>query len=228
MTHTMPRNPTASRRGWRWTVLAAIVGFTASSLLSSLLHLPRGLFLLGYGVLTSAFVAAYVRAERLDVRTQLSRRWIAGVAGGVILGALLARQVLSQPASARAEGLTLAGHLAWYGVMYGIVDALLLSVIPVLALYGTRPPSELARPAARLEWGAVALLESTLVTSAYHLGFAEFRGSELIRPIIGTAVVTLGYLLTGNPLAAIISHVMMHCAAVIHGMATTMQLPPHY
>jgi hypothetical protein len=50
----------------------------------------------------------------------------------------------------------------------------------------------------------------------------------LIQPLIGNAIVTAGYLLTGSPLAAIISHVIMHGAAVVHGMETTVQLPPHY
>jgi len=32
----------------------------------------------------------------------------------------------------------------------------------------------------------------------------------------------------GNPFAAVLSHVAMHTAGVLHGMETTVQLPPHY
>jgi hypothetical protein len=41
-------------------------------------------------------------------------------------------------------------------------------------------------------------------------------------------MVTAGYLLTGSPLAAVLAHVIMHGAAVVHGMEGTAQLPPHY
>jgi hypothetical protein len=40
--------------------------------------------------------------------------------------------------------------------------------------------------------------------------------------------MTLGYLLTTNPLAAMLSHIAMHIAGVFHGPASVTQLPPHY
>jgi hypothetical protein len=46
--------------------------------------------------------------------------------------------------------------------------------------------------------------------------------------VVGNAIITSSYLLTGSPLAAILFHVAMHVAAVLHGMETTLQLPPHY
>ena len=112
--------------------------------------------------------------------------------------------------------------------MYGVLDALLLSVVPVLSVYRSRPPEVLHRGAARVRWGGLALLASLVVTGAYHLGFAEFRGPTLVQPLIGNAIVTAGYLLTGSPLAALLAHVVMHIAAVLHGMEGTVQLPPHY
>jgi hypothetical protein len=50
----------------------------------------------------------------------------------------------------------------------------------------------------------------------------------LIQPLIGNAIVTAGYLATRNPMTPLVSHVMMHGAAVVHGMEATAQLPPHY
>jgi hypothetical protein len=75
---------------------------------------------------------------------------------------------------------------------------------------------------------SIALGASLLVTAAYHLGYQEFRGPALIQPLIGNALLTLGLLLSGSPAAAIVGHVIMHAAAVLHGMETTVQLPPHY
>jgi hypothetical protein len=80
----------------------------------------------------------------------------------------------------------------------------------------------------KLQASASALAASLLVTALYHLGFAEFRGPALVQPLIGNSIVTAGYLASGSPLAAIASHVIMRVAAVVHGMESTVQLPPHY
>lgn len=47
-------------------------------------------------------------------------------------------------------------------------------------------------------------------------------------PILGNAILTAAYLLTRNPLSTTLAHVAMHVASVLHGMETTIQLPPHY
>jgi uncharacterized membrane protein HdeD (DUF308 family) len=217
----------SSAPGWQWTLLAGIIGFLVSFVFSTVLHFPRAYFVAAYSVIAGAFFVAYARSQHLNVRTQLERRWVAGLIAGLVIGAALMRQVYGQPASPRAEGLTLAWQLGWYGIVYGVVDALLLSVVPVLCLYGSRPRFELQRTTLRFQWAAVALLASSLVTAAYHAGFSEFRGSQLMQPVIGNLIITVGYLLTGSPIAALVAHVLMHIAAVAHGMTTTMQLPPH-
>jgi hypothetical protein len=123
--------------------------------------------------------------------------------------------------------VNLAWALLWDGGLYGIIDALLLNILPVLIVYGARSAGELRNPAARWRWGLSALLASTFITAAYHLGFTEFRGPTLVAPLIGNAIVTLSYLASGSPIAALLSHAVMHGAAVLQGMATTVQLPPH-
>ncbi|WP_166179205.1 hypothetical protein [Rubrobacter tropicus] len=47
-------------------------------------------------------------------------------------------------------------------------------------------------------------------------------------PLIGNGIMTLGYLLTFNPLTAIGAHAALHVASVLHGVDTTVTLPPHY
>lgn len=216
-----------ARWPWVWPLAAAGVGFSSSALFAGVLHWPRNRFVLGYTLLAGAFGAMYLVAARIRPLVQLERRWRAGLLGGLAIGALLARGVAAQPVSARPAGAALAGALVWLGGVYGTVDALLLTVIPVLSVYGTRPPELMRRASARLRWGGLALVASLGVTAAYHLGFAEFRGPSLVQPLIGNALITVGYLLTGNPLAAILAHIVMHVAAVLHGMGTTVQLPPH-
>jgi hypothetical protein len=218
----------ASRHGWRWILLAAVTGFVSSYVLSALLRLPRAWFVAGHVALTTALGLAYVWWEQVHLRKQFSRRGLAGLAGGVVLGAMLVGQVLTQPASPRAQDGELIGQLALYGMTYGVADAFLLSILPVLVLYGSRPSDELQTPGGRLRWAMVALFGSALVTAAYHAGFPEFRGPELLQPIIGNLVITLSYLVTGSPWAPIVAHVAMHGAAVAHGISSTIQLPPHY
>jgi len=112
---------------------------------------------------------------------------------------------------------------------YGLTDALLLSVLPVLATW---------QAFALLGWtsiwlgkiivGLLAVAASIAVTVAYHLGYAEYRPGKVFRTVIGNTTMTLGYLLTGNPLASILSHIIMHIAGVLRGPASVIQLPPHY
>ena len=212
----------------RWPALAALVGATVSLAFSSWLRLERNAFVLGYALVGGAFLVAYARVAGVRPSQQLRRRWRSGLVVGILLGGLLAHGITRQPASARPEGLALAGSLLWLGLVYGSLDALLLTIVPVLAVYGARPPEEMRRGTVRLRWAGAALLASLGVTAAYHLGFGEYRGTALLQPLIGNAIVTLGYLLSGSPVAPLVAHVMMHLAAVLHGMAATPQLPPHY
>ena len=62
----------------------------------------------------------------------------------------------------------------------------------------------------------------------YHLGYPEFRGPQVLVIIVGVGAQCLGYLLSCSPLAPVISHIAMHVAAVLYGIASVSQLPPHY
>jgi hypothetical protein len=212
----------------RWVWCAALTGFASAFTFSSWLHWPRDWFVLGYTVAVGLLLIAFVRGTGFRPVLQLQRRWPAGVLGGLAFGAILARGVASQPPSARPEGPAIVQALLWLGIVYGGADALLLSVVPVAVVYGTRGIEEMRDSRARMRWAGVALLASLGVAAAYHLGFAEFRGPSLAGPLIGNGIITLSYLLTGSPVAPILAHVIMHAAAVFHGMETTAQLPPHY
>ena len=119
--------------------------------------------------------------------------------------------------------------LLWSGVAYGLTDALLLSILPVAATWQAFTVLNwTAALPGKILAGVIAMLASLLVTVAYHFGYPEYRGGGMRGPVIGNTTMTLGYLLTNNPLAAILSHIAMHIAAVLHGPATVTQLPPHY
>jgi hypothetical protein len=119
--------------------------------------------------------------------------------------------------------------IVWSGVIYGLTDALLLSVLPVLATWQAFNLLEwTATWPGKILVGVLAVIASLGVTIAYHAGYPEYRGKGLLGPAIGNTAMTLGYLVTNNPLAAVLSHIAMHIAGVLHGPASVVQLPPHY
>jgi hypothetical protein len=212
-----------------WVAAAALVGFALSAVFAGGLRLPRNIFLIPYIVIAGLFFYSFMHWSELSLDELIRHNWVWGLIGAAALAAFTVRNVLAQPPSPRAKGFSLAFDLLWSGVFYGLTDALLLSVLPVLAAW---------QAFSFLNWtvnwygrilaAGFAVLASIFVTAAYHLGFPEYRGKGMAGPVIGNTTMTLGYLLTSNPLAAILSHVAMHIAAVLHGPASVTQLPPHY
>ena len=212
-----------------WVGAAALLGFALSAVFAGRLRLRRNIFLIPYIALAGLFFYAYIRWSGLSLIELIRHNWVWGVIGAAVLAGFTVRNVLSQPASPRAKGISLVFDLLWSGVLYGLTDALLLTVLPVLAAWQAFTLLNwTANWYGRLVVAGIAVLASIFVTAAYHLGFPEYRGKGMAGPVIGNTTMTLGYLLTSNPLAAILSHIAMHVAAVLHGPASVMQLPPHY
>ena len=212
-----------------WILAAGVLGFGITAVAAGWLKLARSWVVLIYGSVAGAFLYAYFAWSGIQLLAACRQGWPWGLLGAAVVGFIAARNVSRQSRSARACGGQLVFDLLWPGLVYGIMDGLFLSVMPLLATQ--RAFSLLGWPGAG--WGTVStavagLLASTYVTTAYHLGYPEFRGREVGMPILGNDLMTLGMILTGNSLAATVSHAVMHVAAVIHGMEGTIQLPPHY
>jgi len=212
-----------------WILIAALLGFIIAAVFAGKMKLELNLYLLIYIPLVAVFFVSFIISNGLNLIELISNNLLWGFAGAIIAGGLVIRNVLSQPASERNAGLALLSDIIWPGLAYGLSDSLLLSVLPVLsvklALTGNVWSSSIA---GKIGFGTVAMLASLFVTTLYHLGYPEFRGKRVIWPNIGNGVLTLAYLLTMNPLAAILPHIAMHIAAMIHGRETTGQVPPHY
>jgi hypothetical protein len=192
-------------------------------------QLPRNLYLVAYIALTGAFLVSYMHWSGDDIVELARHHWLWGILVALPVAYFVMDSIWRQPASARPEGSALVLALAWLGVVYGAIDGLFLSVLPVhatwkaLTLLGWTQ-----RWPGRIAAGILALLMSMLVIGAYHLGYPEFRGPQVLLVIAGNSVMSLAYLLTGSLWAAVLPHVAMHVAAVLHGMESVMQLPPHY
>jgi hypothetical protein len=210
-----------------WLVVAAIIGFSVPAVFSSALRWERSLFLIPYVAVVGAFLFLYFRLTPISLR-QLIGRWPYGLVGIAVATFLLIRNIQGQPTSAVPEGGQLIFALAWIGLVYGVIDGLLLNVMPVLAVQGPRFYESSPSWKERLVRGFIALAASVVVTVAYHSGYTEFHGPKMVSVIVGNVIITSSYLLTGSPLAAVVTHVIMHVAAALHGMESTLQLPPHY
>lgn len=211
-----------------WILAASLLGFGISALFSAWLKLSRRVFLIPYIGLTSLFLFWFFRANEIDLFAFLANNWIWGLIAGVIVGAFLVNNVRSQPSSQQSTGSDLALDIGWLGLAYGIIDALFLNVMPVLAVWLSF--SQIGWEGSwfgKIGVGILALFASLLVTLTYHLGYTEFRNRSVGLVLVGNTLITLAYLLSANPLGAILSHTAMHVAAVIQGPETTIQLPPH-
>jgi hypothetical protein len=213
-----------------WIVAAAVLGFAITAVFAGLLRLQRSIFLVIYLALAVPFLYAFLHWSKLSIIELIRHNWVWGLIAAVLVGAFTVRNILSQPTSPHSQGLSLVFDIAWLGIIYGTLDALFLSVVPVLATWQAFSTLGLTNTLpGKVLVGAIALIASLLVTVAYHLGYPEYRVTGgVMGPSIGNGVISLGYILTNNPISAVFSHVAMHIAGVLQGPATVMQLPPHY
>ena len=215
-----------------WLLAIALASFLVTWIFTDLFHLSQTAFIGVLAVVTGALLAGYLSWSNTDWGAFLSYQWLWGLVGALIVGPLLivmlARGSRSQAkmfASApRPEGLRLVGALLWEGLVYGMAEGLLLSVLPVLITW---------QALSSLHWteswygiilsGIIALGASVVVIVVHHLGYREFRGRKLVFAVGGCAPLSLAYLLTMNPLAAGLGHSILHIGAVLRGI----ELPPH-
>ena len=221
-----------TQQGWLdlvWVLAAGLLGFAISAVFSNGLRLSRRFFLVPYLALAGLLLYGFYRWAEIDLAALLSQNWTWGLVAGALAAGLLVRNVRSQPSSARSTGAGLLFDVLWAGLGYGAMDALFLNVLPVVAVWnGFSAAGEPVGWLARIGIGALSLMASLLVTLFYHLGYSEFRNRKVFLVVVGNALITLAYLVSGNPLGAVVSHVAMHVAAVFQGPETTIQLPPHY
>jgi hypothetical protein len=215
-------------RHWAWLAAGLPFAFAVPFLLADMLDLNRDLFYGLYALAVACFVAAWALDTRL-VRHDFTRNWRWGLALGAV-GALVMTFVVlrTEDATDRPGGIELAAAVLWRGVLYGVTDGVLLSVFPILAVFaafgGTRLRS---RVAGKVLIGTIAMIASIGITSAYHLGYSDFRSEKVRKPIVGDVVWSAPTLLTLSPLGAPIAHTGLHVSAVLHSYDTDTFLPPH-
>jgi hypothetical protein len=215
-----------------WLLALALTSFLVTWIFADLLRLKQAPFIGVLAVVTGVFLYAYLSWSNADWVEFLSHQWLWGLVGAIVAGGVLIAVFLRSKRSnaqmfepaPRPQGLRLAGALLWGGLVYGLAEGLLLSVLPVLITW---------EAFSSLRWteswygmvisGLMALAASVAVIVIHHLGYREFRGRKLVFAVGGCAPLSLAYLLTMNPLAAAVGHSILHTGAVL----TSTELPPH-
>jgi len=217
--------PVGVRHLW-WIPGAAGVGFLASFVFTDWLRFPATASQLVHVLLVTGLLGLYVQRTGPPVRTILRRRLGPGLALGVVGGLTLAWRVWADPPSSGPTGILFVGDLLWRGVIYGTIDGLLLSAFPWLVTWRALG-GETASVPKRVGLSLLALGCAFGVTSAYHLGYPDFRGPKVAQANLGNAIATLPTLLAANPVASPLAHAILHVAAVVHDPQSDLFLPPH-
>lgn len=209
-----------------WIAIGALIGFVSSFIFGDLLTLPIDLYYLVYFGIIITFFSIYIKKTKLNLGMWFSRRLAWGVVLGLISGVSMVQFVLKGPATERFTGAYLGWLVFWRGLVYGAIDGLLLSSFPWIVTW--RAFSVEKKP-----WGKkmassfLAWFFILVVTTAYHLGYSDFRSWKIVQPNIGNTIISFPTLVSANPIGGPITHAIMHITAIIHCPKTELFLPPH-
>lgn len=224
--HSATRLPEPVRQV-AWLSGISLLAFLTPFLFSSLLDLQHDLYYLLYFAITLGALSLYVKVNGVDVVAAAARNWKLSLGVGLAAGAFVVWSVLARlDSTPHPGGLYFAFEVAWRGVLYGIVDALLLSAFPGMVVWQAMG-GQVAGPGRKLMYSASTLLLVMVITAVYHLGYEDLRTSEGIRnPEIGNTVISLPVIVSTNPVGSIVAHTSMHLAAVTHAYESEDRLPP--
>lgn len=212
-----------------WLAGGLALAFAIPFVFTNLIEVPRDLYYALDVVAVFGFVGVWARETQQPICAFLARNWRWAVLLGVLAAVVLLFTVLREDSTVHPGGWTFAGAILWRGVVYGAADGLILSAFPILAafaLFGATPLRERSRKAVA-GIGALALAVSLLFTAVYHLGYPDFRGSKVSKPLTGDLIWSLPTLATLSPVGAPLAHIGLHVSAVVHSYQTDLFLPPH-
>jgi len=213
---------------WSWLGAGLLLFFLVPFTFTDVLSINRDLYYGIYIATVFAFVAAWLAYANDTPRGVLFRHWRAGVTLGLLFAGAMIVIVLNEPSTSHPGGARFAAAVGWRGVLYGLADGLILSAFPILAVFAAFEGRRiLNRWHGKAAVGALALAMSMLFTATYHLGYSDFRGAKVRKPIAGDVMWSVPTLATLSPFGAPIAHAGLHVAAVVHSYDTDTFLPPH-
>jgi hypothetical protein len=209
--------------GWLSAIAAA--SFLAAWVLTTRLGVRRTPYIAALALVTGGLTWSYLTWSDTSLTSFATSHWGWGLVGAAVAGAILARLSRHQPRGPRPQGWRLAATLAWEGVVYGSTEGLLLSVLPVLVTWQAFAAHGWTSGIGRtLVAGIVAMAASLAVIVIHHLGYRGFHSRAALAPVmVGCGLLSLAYLLTASPLAAVGGHIILHTALTLRGT----EMPPY-
>jgi hypothetical protein len=116
-------------------VVIAVVAFLVTWVLTDLLRISREPYVAFLLVVTLVLGAGYLAWSGTSGAELLSSNAGWGFVAGLIAAAVALPLVRRLPAHPHATGSRLVGLMLWEGLAYGIAEAVLLSTLPVLAVW---------------------------------------------------------------------------------------------
>jgi hypothetical protein len=142
--------------------------------------------------------------------------WGWGIAGGIAASVVVVPLVRRLPSRPRPRGPQLGGRLLWDGT----AEAVLLATLPVLAVWQAASALGWTDPMmGAIASGALAIFGAPFVILIHHLGYREFLGSRkmLAGALAACGIQAIAFLLTGNVLAPILAHIVLHGQLTLRG-----------
>lgn len=219
------------RFGWpeASTALAAIalVAFLVTWVVTDVLHVRRAPYVAILSVVVGGLAAGYLAWSGTSLRELVVHDWAWGLVAGAIAGGILSPLVRRLPRGARLSGARLLVGFGYEGVLYGIAEGLILATLPVIAAWHALQDAGMTTDTlGRTTSGAIAVAAGVFVVLVHHLGYAEFRAPEARRELAGTlfgcGLQAVAFVVTGNVLAPILAHVVLHTELLLAGV----EMPP--
>jgi hypothetical protein len=215
--------------GWQEAIAAfaiiSVVAFLVTWIVTDLGHVSRTPYVAILTLTTLALGAGYLAWSGTSLADLVTAGWGWGVLAGVVAAGLAVPLVRRLPSGPRPWGSRLLGRLAWEGVVYGVAEAILLATLPVLALWQATDALGWTEAGwAKVGSGALAIVAASFVIVVHHLGYREFRASrkKLLGALAVCGVQAIAFLLTGNMLAPIVAHIVLHAQLTLRGV----EMPP--
>jgi hypothetical protein len=199
----------------------ALAAFLVSYVLTDRMHVRRAGYVAALSLVSLGLGAGYLAWSGTALRELVLEGWAWGLLAGLVAAAVIFPLVRRLPSGPRGTGAT-TGTLLWEGLAYGTAEAVLLATLPVLATW--QATRDLGWSTG---WGyALATLGALFVVLVHHLGYAEFRCRTAARKLAGALLAcglqAVAFLLTGNVLAPVVAHVLLHGQMILRGV----ELPP--
>jgi len=222
----------AASFGWQDAAAAfaivAVVAFLVTWVVTDLGHVSRTPYVAILTGTTIGLAAGYIAWSGTSVADLVTAGWVWGILGGLVAAAVVAPLVRRLPAGRPLpEGSQLVGRLLWEGIVYGTAEAILLATLPVLAVWqATDALGWTDTTWAKAGSGALAVVGAQFVILVHHLGYREFRTRAARRmlsgALVGCGLQALAFLLTGNVLAPVVAHIVLHTQLTLRGN----EMPP--